>query len=468
MSRTRTFGWLLTATLISPLLACSEYNLAPLPGYLGKEFFAVDLNNYDGSTTEESADAAQYSVTVSNPVTSAGDASVSITQRGADEDHIQERIAPGDLHVFDLVRFDAEDSFVGERSFYIESTIPVTAHQFNPANNVGVFSNDASMLVPIHSLGKRYRAACWPFDVSQGHTTGLADYLTVVTTEDGTEVQVVPRANVLAGEGVPQTPAGVPMSVTLDESEVLQIQSQGGTTANDLTGSLIDASKPVAVFSGNECAMVPADVWACDHIEEQLHPIEAWGEHYFVVKFEPRGSEADIFRVIADEDGTEVSTEPELPGFPVTLDGGDFIEFESDGEFEVKSSDPVSLIQYMSGSEYTNVPLGSGIGDPAMLVVVPNEQFVDEFIFLTPEGYLEGWITVVAGNNSEVTLDDDPIDDGEWNEFPSGDKRWARIAVEPGVHRLHSDQPMGLTVYGYDDDVSYAYPGGAQLTPQAY
>jgi len=466
MSLTRPLVWLLAAALLTPLLACSEYNLAPLPGYLGKEFYAVDLNNYDGSDTEESADAAQYSVTVSNPVTSTGDASVSITQRGAHETHVQERIAPGDLQVFDLVRYDAEDSFVGDRSFYIESTIPVTAHQFNPANNVGVFSNDASMLVPVHSLGKRYRAACWPFQVTNQNTSGLADYLTVVASEDDTEVQVVPRANVLPGEGVPQTPAGVPMTVTLDEGQVLQLQSQGGNTSNDLTGSLIDANRPVAVYSGNECAMVPANYWACDHIEEQLHPIEAWGEHYYVVKFEPRGSEADIFRVIADEDGTEVTTEPELPGFPVTLDGGDFVEFEWGGDFEVESSDPVSLIQYMSGSQYTGAL--NGIGDPAMLVVVPSEQFVDEFIFLTPEGYLEDWITIVAGNQADVTLDDDPIDDSAWHEFPSGDRRWARVEVEPGVHHLHSDQPMGLTVYGYDDDVSYAYPGGAQLTPQVY
>ena len=48
---------------MSAVTACQEYTLAPLPGYLGKEFFAVDLNNFDDTEGEQGADAAQFSVT---------------------------------------------------------------------------------------------------------------------------------------------------------------------------------------------------------------------------------------------------------------------------------------------------------------------------------------------------------------------------------------------------------------------
>jgi len=440
--------------------ACSEYNLAPLPGYLGKEFLAVDLNNYDGSATEESADAAQFSVMVSNPTFNGGEADVSISQRGGDQAVAREDIEPGDLETFDLPRWDAEDSFKGNRAFYIESTVPVTAHQFNPANNVGVYSNDASMLIPLHSLGKRYRAACWPHD---GTSAGMGDYITIVASEGDTEVTILPNADIAAGDGVPAVQAGGNLTLSLQKYEVLQVESsiQVGGVA-DLSGSLITSNKPIAVFSGNECAQVPAGVGMCDHIEEQLFPTEHWGKHYFIVKFEPRKTEKDLFRIIADRDGTSVETTPQLPGFPVTLDGGEFVEFEHDADFEVEASDPVAVIQYMTGSQYCGEDY-SAIGDPAMLIALPEEQFIDEYIFLTPKNYLEDYVTVIAPEGTDVTIDDDDLSGSDFEAIPSTDWERARIRLDPGVHHLKSTRPVGVVVYGYDDDVSYAYPGGAQL-----
>jgi len=448
------------------LAACSEYNLAPLPGYLGKEFLAVDLNNYDGSTTEDSADQAQYSVTVSNPTFSGGEADVSISQRGGDEAVIREDIDPGDLETFDLPRWDAEDTFQGMRAFFIESSVPVTAHQFNPANNVGVFSNDASMLIPLHSLGTRYRAACWPFDASGADTSemsGLGDYVTIVASEGDTEVTVAVTADVLPGENVAAVSAGNSVTTTLKKYEVLQLQSDnGGTGRTDLTGSLITSNKPVAVFSGNECALIPAGYMACDHIEEQLLPVDAWGEHYHVVKFHPRNNETDVYRVLADEDGTTVDIEPEIAGmFPVDLDAGEYVEFQFGESFEVEANKPVAVIQYMTGETWAD----AGTGDPAMLMVTPEEQYIDEYIFLTPSGYALDYVAIVAPAGTDVTIDDDEIDEDDWEEFDDDEWVWIRERVDPGVHHLKASRKVGVVVYGYDQYVSYAYPGGAQLEP---
>lgn len=445
---------------------CQDYTLASIPGYLGKEFFAVDLNNYDGSESEASADGSQFSITVSNPINSSGTATVSVMQQGGDEAGTHEKIDPGELEIFDLPRWDAEDTFYGDRSFFVESDVPVTVHQFNPANNEGVFSNDASLLLPVHSLGDRYRAACWPHDTSFIDGTGFADYLTVVATEDETLVRIVPTADIIAGASVPAVQAGALLEMTLNRAEVLQVEGDNSVSGrSDLTGSLVTADKPVAVFSGNECANVPGGVGMCDHIEEQLFPVHAWGQHYFVVKFEPRKTEDDLYRIIADEEGTEVETTPPIDGFPVTLDGGEFFEFVYDGDFEIDASQPISVVQYMTGSQYCGQDYDA-IGDPAMLVALPDEQFIDEYIFLTPENYLEDYINVIApANISSITLDDEELDSSLWVDFPSGDYRRARVPVEPGVHHLKATQAVGVIVYGYDDDVSYAYPGGAYLTP---
>ena len=456
---------------------CQDYSLSSIPGYLGKEFFAADLNNYDGDVNpvtgqvEGSADAAQFSVTVSNPINSTGTATVSIMQEGGDGAGTHEKIEPGELEIFDLPQWDCEDTFYGDRSFFVESDVPVTVHQFNPANNEGVYSNDASLLLPVHSLGDRYRAACWRFD-NEGITTddmsGFSDFITVVATQDDTTVRVVPTADIRSGENVAAVQSGALLEMTLNRGEVLQVESDNTHSPDgrsDLTGSLITGSHPIAVFSGNECALIPDGVMACDHIEEQLFPVSAWGVHYFVVKFEPRKTEDDLFRIIADDEETLVETQPSIDGFPVTLNGGEFIEFVYDGDFEVTASQPVSVVQYMTGSQYCGPDL-LAVGDPAMLVALPEEQFIDEYIFLTPEQYLDDYINVIAPKEiSSITIDDSEIDGSLWVDFPSGDYMRARVPVEPGTHHLQASQDVGVIVYGYDDDVSYAYPGGAYLTP---
>ncbi len=450
--------------------ACQEYNLAALPGYLGKEFYAIDLNNYDGSAFPggTTSDEAQFSVTVSNPNFSGGAATVRIKQMGGDAASTQETIAPGDLEIFDLPRWDAEDSFFGERAYFIESDVPVTAHQFNPANNSGVFSNDASLLIPVPSLGTRYRPAAWPQDDSGADTTqmtGMGDFITIIATENGTTVTVTPSTDVEAGDGVDAVQSGIPIVKEMNTGDVLQLQSNFVDMApTDLTGSLIESDKPVAVFSGNECALIPGGVMACDHIEEQNFPVEFWGSHYVAVQFEPRKTESDVWRVIADEDGTTVDTDPPIGGFPATLTAGEYLQFEHAGDFELTSNAPVALVQYMTGSQYCGEDLNA-IGDPAMLITLPADEFIDEYIFLTPDNYLEDHITIIAPAGTTAELDDEEIDGGSWVDVGDGDWIRARLAVQPGVHHLEADHDVGLVVYGYDDDVSYAYPGGAELTP---
>ena len=410
-------------------------------------------------------------MTISNPDNSSGEATIKIKQMGGEGLSTTERISAGDLEIFDLPRWDAEDSFLGERSYFIESTVPVTAHQFNPANNEGVYSNDASLLIPVPSFGTRYRAAVWPYDDS-GTTiddmSGIADFITVVASANDTTVTIRPSADIREGEGVDAVQVGAELTRTLNIGDVLQVESdfQGGSNpATDLTGSLVTADKPVAVFGGNECAIVPAGVGMCDHIEEQLFPVEFWGSHYYVARFEPRKTEKDVYRVMADEDGTAVDTIPSIDGFPITLGGGGFYQFEYDGDFEITANAPVSVIQYMTGSQYCGEDY-TAIGDPAMVVVVPEEQFINEYIFLTPSNYMLDYITVVATSGAEVILDGEALDQSLWVDFPSGDGMRARVAVSPGVHHLTADRGVGVVVYGYDDDVSYAYPGGAALEPQ--
>ena len=66
------------------------------------------------------------------------------------------------------------------------------------------------------------------------------------------------------------------------------MRAEGAT--GDPTGTRVSSTNSVAVFSGNECANVPANVTYCDHVEEQMIPVASWDTEYMGIKFKPRGS----------------------------------------------------------------------------------------------------------------------------------------------------------------------------------
>ena len=70
----------------------------------------------------------------------------------------------------------------------------------------------------------------------------------------------------------------------------------------------------------------------------------------------------------------------------------------------------------------------------------------------------------MAPTGTAVMLDGVPVAATEFVETAAG-SGWstARLSVTDGVHRLEADAAVGLTVTGYDQYVSYGYPGGLDL-----
>lgn len=83
---------------------------------------------------------------------------------------------------------------------------------------------------------------------------------------DGSQVDIHAVTN---GTVVTFTPSGgTPINETLNAGETYKYT--GGTT--NLTGSLVSASNPVAVFGGHGCANVPTSTTFCDTLLEQMIP----------------------------------------------------------------------------------------------------------------------------------------------------------------------------------------------------
>ena len=292
-------------------------------------------------------------------------------------------------------------------------------------------------------------------------------YITVLATEPGeTRLNVTPTARIEAGVGIPTIPPGAAKSFTLQRGQVLNLQvGETSLSGNlDLSGTHIIADKPVAVFSGHEGSVVgepgAGDTCCAEHLEQQLFPLKDWGKRYMAALSPGRGIKKDHWRIIAGEDNVTLTTNPPQAGaHNVTLNKGEFVKLYTADSFEITATGIVQVGQFLIAQDQTSEVQG----DPAFVLNVPIERFRKDYIVLTPQGYSKNYLLVVRKAGAMVTRDAQPIADSLFTSIGSGEYEFAHIQVSPGVFSLESLEPFSVSVYGYDNAVSYGYPGGLNL-----
>ncbi len=424
---------------------------------VGCEYWPVDLDNARVDDTLNAA-AQQFAVVVSNPdpdVTT----EVVIDQDDSlpgEESQISEvaraQIPPFSLRVFKLGPREVDGSADGtfdtgthtaltRHAYRVKSSFPVVAYQFNPLENVNVFSNDASLLKPVEALepgssteALMYAVLGWPQTIastsdpdtnfSSDKPADLRAFLTLVGTRAETHVTVKTTTRVLGSDDIPATEAGGELSVTLNPFDVVNLETDDFNA--DFTGSIVRADGPVVAFSGSEASDAPffktlRDRNCCaDHLEEQLDHVRTAGRH-FVGTVSPNRTSAvlaagaavgieeqsEYFRVIATtERGAHITTT--LPGkyHELTLNGlGDFATFSSVRHFILESDEPVAFASISPSQEDANLPNDLPGGDPSLVIVPPIEQFRRSYVFLTPDKYSFDFVRIIAAPDTAVALD---------------------------------------------------------------
>ncbi len=442
--------------------------------FLGCEYWSADLDNITGGLH------ASHAVIVSNPHPDLA-AEITVTNGAGDRVYVTgwpEAVMPGQLAIwpFDTNAVNSLDNtdlldtayvdgtMLGNQAFKFESSIPVTAHQFNPLIDRNVFTNDASLLLPTNAIGTEYLAMSWKHRQAGFQLRG---YVTIIAVGvEPTEVQVTPTAAVVAGldkltnNAIPRIAPGETRTFTLQPGNILNLETEGPAEA-DLTGTEIIANQPITVFGGHECANIPLGFDACDHIEQQLYPVDSWGSNYAGAYFHRRGpAQVEVWRILSGADGVVLTTVPAIPNVNgITLDRGEFVEFESSEDFELSATGPILPAQYVVGTSYRNL----GDGDPAFTLLVPIQQWRRSYIVLTPPAYHADYLNIVAPVNTTVTLDGVALEPNVFETFGGGDYAVARVEVGDGPHTLEGEDEFGVIAYGYDSAVSYAYPGGLNL-----
>lgn len=357
------------------------------------------------------------------------------------------QVLPGKSAQFDLTmppQPGAVSVLRPDSTFKIVSNVPVVAYQHSPIKAEA--HNDSSMLLPDHAQQKNYIIAAYTPNIG-----GNPAYFNVIGLKNGTTVQWVPPVATVAGNGVPAVAAKAMGQVVVGDYDLLQVSSG----QSDISGTIVTLSEPGWVVGAVQCVNVPANVTFCDHIEEQMIPIEYWGVEYVGAHAPKRGTEDFWWRVYASEDNTTITTAPLEPGFPKVLNKGQFFEFSTKNSFLFKGDKPFMPVQYLEGQNG-----GANTGDPASYQMVPVEQFLDRYVFVTGIGYNPNYVQVVRTAGGPDVLVDGAVVGGY---YAVGNYEVADWPIAEGTHLAESAAQFGIYQVGYTGVTSYAYPGGLRL-----
>lgn len=295
-------------------------------------------------------------------------------------------------------------------------------------------TTDTFLGLPVSVLGTEYRVI--------GYTKlaqDLLSALSIVATEDETDVTITPTVTTSTGR-----PAGRPFRVRLRRGDVYSVGARWESIgACDLTGSLVTSTKKIAVFSGHNCAYVPPKIEACNHLIEQLPPVNAWGKHYYLGMLKERSRYT--YRVIASQEGTKVFEDSKLVAI---MKAGEFYEnLNVSRHVQITADRPVLVAQFAQG--FKN---GDSVGDPMMILVSPTQQFLREYRIATPiSGDWHHYINVVAPTTSidKIRINGRRIDSLLFIVLGVSRYSIAQIPIPFGTHVIKSTTPFGLYSYGF-------------------
>ncbi len=496
---------------------------------VGCEFWAVDLDNeaYDVMGSSNDAAGEQFAVVVAN--TNDWPINVTVYKNIARfGEPVQEIVSaaqngtanPTTIPANSLVQIDlpqrevdgtmgqnstyekytGSGTFVSSHGYRIVTDGPAVAYQFNPI--IQDYSNDASILLPQQSLGKHHYVMGWPTANPCGNDfmpmESIPDHtsVTIMGTVENTVVTVYPTHPITASGGdsgltIEETPAGTPVSFTIGPFDVVNLESLAlddmqdcllSGYDGDFTGTRIESTAPVAIFSSLErgigfggadppLASGYEDGCCTDHLEQQMFPTRALGWDYVISRSPVRSTdssyvEPDIYRILATEDNTVVTTS--LSNFPsFSLNAGEHATFWAQEGFTITTAGGAIMVgQILISQGY----IPGGIGDPTFVVFPAVDQHREEYVFLVPTTFEDNYMVLAMPEGAGVHIDGLALQEFQTNCTTSPIGMYEAVNyvqmtchMTEGAHSVSSDAAVGLTVYGYYNVGSYGYPGGSDI-----
>lgn len=343
---------------------------------------------------------------------------------------------------------DAMSGEISDNTVHLTATAPVNVVPIHGRS----FSVDTTVMLPIAELGTHYRIMAW------GVGPGAGSFLSVVANAPNTKVTITP--SVLAADH----PPGVPFTVTLQTGEAYNLRGQ--LAVGDMTGSIVVADKPVAVFGGHTCAQVPAGAGLCDLVYEQLQPVSRWGSTHVMVPTPARPS-GDLIRIVAHEPDTRVYSNG--ASIALLMPGDEFDVLRSSATV-ITTSKPAAVAQFTRGCKLDE-SVDDCPGDPSMLTLEPVTRWSTDQVALVHAnfGFTIGrnpTLGIVAPITAidTVTVNGVLLGAAAFTTISNSGFAYAQSARLPGEYVVHAAAPISVTVTGVGHSEAYAHRGAVLST----
>ena len=327
---------------------------------------------------------------------------------------------------------------VANKGIHVTASASISITAFNHAD----FTSDSYLALPSSVLGTDYIILGYQ-NVHTGVPPLNGTQFAIVGTETNTLVALLPSVG------------GAPYGIVLQPGDTYQLRDTNDAP-NDLSGTLIKSSKPIAVFGGHQNTVVPAltNKWFQNYLVEQLLPINTWGNNFYTAPLATRTG-GDTFRILAARDNTTVL----LNGaFLVNLDRGKFHELLLSAGSHIAANQPIFVAQYANSGDF-DTPINPN-ADPFMLTVQATRHWTSAYRVCTPTNdFPTNYVNIVAPTAAIAAIQRNGVPiPGPFTPIDAAFSH-ARVTIPSGLHSFAGGVPFALSVYGWGPYDSYGHPG---------
>ncbi|XP_058052422.1 IgGFc-binding protein-like isoform X2 [Ahaetulla prasina] len=417
-----------------PLLLLSSLMLQKGQGFSssqGKQFITAFMENFETNRPSETS-LKLFLVGHGNNTR----VSVTVTRSSSRQVYL---VAGDETVPVDLpVSLEMKGCGIFAHSVVIEAEDDISVVSFNRK----LYSIASMTLYPVHELGDTYYVITPPGTKADSYQKELA----VIAWQTPAQVTVEPQGEVIFERR--SYPAGSTLTVHLQAFEVLQLQS-----VEDLSGTKIQSSAPVAVLSGHVCVQ---ENYYCDHVAEQLLPVSKWGKT-FIIPPVPLQTGLDIIYVVAGQSTRVVYQSGQDKGFQ-DMGPGEVFQFplQFSQAFYISADAGIQVVLFFTGIKIGN------IGYDPFLINIPDVTSYGLAYQIDGLRKFDNHVLIVAKSSETGTWDNSVVAGIQWQLIPGSEYSWGEYNWKADINQrsvfLENPQaPFGVLAYGNKNYEGYGF-----------